>query len=107
VFVAGVTTFKFAWAVRDKLPHPPILPKFVGFIRWCWDHGEQSGHCKISPHSVRVLAEMHGTIEGANKYPEELYWQIDPDAARATTFDCYDIPETWRIKQSYGQIGSG
>ena len=103
--VVGVTRLPFAWAKRKKLTHPKITDRFRQFMIWCYEYGEEIGHSKISPFTVRTLAKKHGTTEGHNCYPTDSYWNVGAGGS-AMTFQPSEIIEDYRIKQFFSQYGT-
>jgi hypothetical protein len=101
---SAATIFMFGWSVRRQLKHPPLDQEFIKFILWAWRYGEVDGHCKISAFTLCNLAALHGTVEGANKFPNDSYWAVTGEGKR--TFSWFDIVEVWRVKQHYATMST-
>jgi hypothetical protein len=84
--------------------HPPLAAAFIDFIQWAWRYGEREGNCKISAYSLCQLAELHGTVEGSNKFLGDLFWKVTGEGGR--TFSVHDIAEVWRVKQFYATMST-
>ena len=103
--VNSPSIFKYGWAVRQALNHPPLTAEWVAFLKWCWDYGEVEANSKISPEKVAILATLHGTNEGHHLYPDDGYWKANTNGTRTFSSN-FLILEPWRIKQAYGTMST-
>eukprot|EP00959_Pyramimonas_sp_CCMP1952_P327352 6853425-Pyramimonas_sp.AAC.1 len=56
---------------------------------------------KFTAEAAERLMPLHGTCDGAKRYPEDPYWRTSPDGC--PTFRLFELLDHWTIKPWFSQ----
>lgn len=71
------------------------------FLRWCYLQGVQDKAKKFTAESAEKVMPLHGTAEGAKRFPADVYWNPRPDGR--PTFRLSELLDHWAIKPWFSQ----
>lgn len=71
------------------------------FLQWCYLQGVQDKAKKFTAEAAERVMPLHGTVEGAKRFPGAEYWNPRPDGR--PTFRLFELLDHWTIKPWFSQ----